>query len=789
MNKFVWFSWAVVLLVNLSFCSIAVADKIQSIEVIGNQRIEKETIISKLGVSTGDELNPEKENDILLTMHYTKFFKDVSLDFVDGKLVVNVQEAPLVTEVKLVNDSGAITEKVLLTMITIKAGDMLIDSDLQENITRLTEEYKSAGFFLVKVTSEIHNVNNGGVVLTFKIIEGPRVFIKKILFVGNDYYSDKKLSSVLLCKEKSWSNFNSPLTLYNVMYIEKDKELLQQFYRNSGFMNCNISSSVELSPAKDSVVITYIIDEDKRFYLGELSLETSISSINSQELSKFLKVKPNTLFNSANLHSISQKITDVLQKQGLYQVRVYPKFRYRSDSSSVVDIVFVIDFDKEIYIRNINILGNTITQDHVIRREIELIEGDALSERKLETTKKNINRLNFIDDVSISMVPVTDSDYCDVLVKIKEGRNLRGIGLSGGYNSITGLIGSFSFSWDNIMGTGRLIKGELSVAKKNSSQSISIIDPNFNGSGFVGRFHLFHIGKDPINSKKATNAEKYKEYYSHINPEKVTSAKKYKGEYYSHNVFGTGFEVDRKLTEHFIGTLGYTIKSDKGETISDEIIQQIYGEKHDFIYSIIDGAITYNRTDNFRRPKNGYLMRYGVSFSGLGGTVKYLKNTVMAKFFKSFLDNKVTFMFVTRFNNIRGALGEEVKVYDLLKVNQDHLRGFTGIGPKIQAIDLRIGGTNSYTASAELFVPIGLPDELNARGSIFMDIGSVWGGDNIGIINRVTDSEKFNLRASVGLGLTFDIIGQPIKFFYAVPIKREKYDEVEKFGFSLDLYS
>ncbi|KJV52889.1 surface antigen variable number repeat family protein [Orientia tsutsugamushi str. Gilliam] len=111
MNKFVWFSWAVVLLANLSFCSIAVADKIESIEVIGNQRIEKETIISKLGVSTGDELNPEKENDILLTLHYTKFFKDISLDFVDGKLTVKVQEAPLVTEVKLVNDSGAITQK------------------------------------------------------------------------------------------------------------------------------------------------------------------------------------------------------------------------------------------------------------------------------------------------------------------------------------------------------------------------------------------------------------------------------------------------------------------------------------------------------------------------------------------------------------------------------------------------------------------------------------------------------------------------------------------------------
>ncbi|KJV52908.1 surface antigen variable number repeat family protein [Orientia tsutsugamushi str. Gilliam] len=301
------------------------------------------------------------------------------------------------------------------------------------------------------------------------------------MFVGNDYYSDKKLSSVILCKEKSWSNFASPLTLYNVMYIENDKELLQQFYRNSGFMNCNISSSVELSPAKDSVVITYIIDEDKRFYLGELSLETSISSINSKELSKFLKVEPNTLFNSANLHSISQKITDVLQKQGLYQVRVYPKFRYRADSSSVVDVVFVIDFDKGIYIRNINISGNTITQDNVIRREIDVIEGDALSERKLETTKKNISMLSFIDDVSISMVPVTDSDYYDVLVKIKEGRNLRGIGLSGGYNSITGLTGSFSFSWDNIMGTGRLINGELSVAKKSSSQSISIIDPNFNG--------------------------------------------------------------------------------------------------------------------------------------------------------------------------------------------------------------------------------------------------------------------------------------------------------------------
>ncbi|WP_342638276.1 outer membrane protein assembly factor BamA [Orientia tsutsugamushi] len=769
MNKFVWFSWAVVLLANLSFGSIAVADKIESIEVIGNQRIEKEAIISKLGVSTGDELNPEKENDILLTLHYTKFFKDISLDFIDGKLTVKVQEAPLVTAVKLVNDSGAITKKVLLTMITIKAGDMLIDSDLQENITRLTEEYKSAGFFLVKVTSEIDNVNNGGAVLTFKITEGPRVFIKKILFVGNDYYSDKKLSSVILCKEKSWSNFASPLTLYNVMYIENDKELLQQFYRNSGFMNCNISSSVELSPAKDSVVITYIIDEDKRFYLGELSLETSISSINSKELSKFLKVEPNTLFNSADLHSIGQKITDVLQKQGLYQVRVYPKFRYRADSSSVVDVVFVIDFDKGIYIRNINISGNTITQDNVIRREIDVIEGDALSERKLETTKKNISRLSFIDDVSISMVPVTDSDYYDVLVKIKEGRNLRSIGLSGGYNSITGLTGSFSFSWDNIMGTGRLINGELSVAKKSSSQSISIIDPNFNGSGFVGKLHLFHFGKEPINSESTTRA----------------SIKKYKGEYYSHNVFGAGFEVDRKLTEHFIGTLGYTIKTDKGETVSDEIIQQIYGEKHDFIYSIIDGAITYNRTDNFRRPKNGYLMRYGVSFSGLGGTVKYLKNTVMAKFFKSFLDNKVTFMFVTRFNNIRGALGEEVKVYDLLKVSQDHLRGFTGIGPKIQAIDLRIGGTNSYTASAELFVPIGLPDELNARGSIFMDIGSVWGGDNVGIINSITDSEKFNLRASIGIGLTFDIIGQPIKFFYAVPIKREKYDEVEKLGFTL----
>ncbi|KJV56372.1 outer membrane assembly complex, YaeT protein [Orientia chuto str. Dubai] len=787
MNKFIWYSLAGILFANL--CSIVVADKIKNIEVIGNQRIESETIISKLGVSIGDELNYSKENDILLALHYTKFFKDVSISFIDSKLTVKVQEAPLITEVKLVNDSGSISKKALLAMITIKAGNMLIDSELQENITRLVEEYKAAGFFLAQVTSEISTTNNGEVVVTFKINEGPRVFIKKILFVGNNHYSDEKLHSVTLCKEKRWTNFASPLTFYNVMYIEHDKALLQQFYRNNGFAHCNISSSIELSPAKDFVVITYIIDEDKRFNFGKVSLETNIPSINTEEFSKFLKLGSNTLFNNVRLNNISQEITDALHKKGLHQVQLYPKIKYRSENSSIIDVVFVIDFAKEAYIRNINILGNEITQDYVIRREIKLIEGDVLDEKKLEITKKNIIGLNFIEDVIVSIVPVADSDYCDVLVEIKEGKRLRGLNLSAGYNSLTGLTGSFGFSWDNFIGTGKLISAELSIAKKNSIQSISIMDPNFIGSGFLGKLHLFHLGKEPSDLKSKSQTKENNNQY--------TVMKKYKGEdYYSHNVYGIGIEVDRNLTEHLIGTLGYTLKFDKGDTVSDKVIQNIYGENHDFIYSIVDGAVTYNRTDNFRKPKNGYFMRYGISFSGLGGTVKYLKNTVMAKFYKSFLDNKVTLMFVTRFSNIKGIFGEEINVYDLLKSSQDHLRGFNnnGIGPRIQAIDLRIGGTNSFTASSELFFPIGVPEELNARGSVFMDIGSIWGISKkiIGVVgnnNCFADSEKFSLRASIGVGLTFDIIGQPIKFFYAIPIKSEKYDEVERFGFSLDFYS
>lgn len=755
MNRFIRL---VFLITSFFIFQNAMADeKISRILIEGNKRIESSTIREYLGLQEGDKFSLQAQSDAIKSLYATSLFEDISINFAAGVLKVIVQETAFVSKVEFSGNSK-IKSHMLANEVSTTAGESLKKEKLKADEAKIKEVYKRSGRFSVAVNTKVEDQGDGAVKVIFEIKEGPKTGVKSIYFAGNNYYSSSELRSIIMTRESKWFRFLESNDAYDPERIEYDKQLLARFYNSVGFADFRvISVTADLLPTKEGFILTYSIDEGDKYQFGNISIDNKIKTIDDAELQKFIPKKQGKTFNLSSLESAALQIEGHLASRGYPQVEVYPDVKPNKDTKTV-DVQMVVDHADKVFIGKINIDGNLKTEDHVIRRQFKIAEGDIYNRSKIEKGEQNIRNLDYFDKVAIKLVPTTKRDRYDLNIDVEE-KSTSSIGFDVGYNTSGGAFGQASFKERNLFGTGKYMNVGIHTGKKSLNTYGNITDPNFLDKDLSLGVNVFrnHNGKG---SGFAAGEQNYA----------ITS-------------LGSKVTAGYDITEDLYHEVEYSIKKDKLSTDSSTSTSRFIVEQMGkYITSTVGHSLTYDKTDSRVIPKNGYLITGSQEYAGLGGDTRYLKHEAEGKYFYSFLENKLTLKFGATAGHIKGVGKKKVRISDRFNLGDYSLRGFAsgGIGPRDKETKEGFGGQKYYTFSSELSFPVGLPEEFNVTGAVFMDAGSLWDADSKASTQRGFYNDK-SLRMSVGVGVLWVTKIAPIRMDYAFAIKKKKYDEGQHF--------
>ncbi len=742
------------IIVSLSYSTMA--DRIQRINIQGNQRVEKSTIAEYLGMKVGDQHSGIMQSKAVKDLYATSLFETIDIKFNGASLNIKVKETPFVSKI-VFNGNRKVKTNLLAREIYTSPGESLRTAKLRTDVEKIKEIYKRSGRFSVKVKSKVVKQANNRAKVVFNIDEGPKTGIKQIYFAGNNNYKDSELRSLIMTKESKWFRFLETNDTYDPDRINFDKQLLGQFYSSVGFADFRvISVTADLLPTKEGFILTYSIEEGQKYKFGKISLNNKLASISNKEIISFLPKKEGETFNLGAMNRAAEKITDHLAAKGYPQVNVYPDVT-PNRKLGTVDVSLVVDEAAKIFINNINIEGNLKTEDNVIRRQLKISEGDVYNRAKIERGERNIRNLDYFGKFSLQMAPTDKKDRYDVNIDVEE-KSTSSIGFDLGYNTSGGPFGRISFLEKNLIGTGKHLSAGVQIGRKSLYYYGGITDPHF-------------MDKDLSLGVNAFRSENGKGSGFSGGEQK-----------YSLKSTGVRTSLGYDITDDLSHDIEYGLKRDElkaPKAGSSIFIQEQLGK---YTTSSINHTLTYDRTDSRVLPKNGYLLSGTQEFAGLGGNTKYLKHEANASIFKSFVENKYTLKFSGAVGHIKGMRGKKIRISDRFNVGDQTLRGFAsgGIGPRDRETDEGLGGQKYYTLSTEFNFPVGLPEEFNVTGAAFIDAGALWDADSKATTAKGFHNDK-SIRASYGFGILWVTRIAPIRIDWAMPIKKKKYDETQTF--------
>lgn len=371
---------------------------IQSIAVEGNQRIEKGTILSYIGIKPGDMYDPVKVDAAISALYETKLFDDVVIERRGSVVTVKVKENPVINEIAF-EGNKRIDKNDLEKEMRLKPRSVLTKSDLQNDVNRLLAVYQKSGRFLAEVTPKVIQLDQNRVNLVFEISEGDKSLVRRIRFVGNKYYSASTLRNSIQTKETAWYRFLSSDDSYDPDRLDFDKELLRRYYVAHGFADFKVLSAVsELTPEKDSFYITFTIEEGQRYTFGKMNVQSHIEKVKTQPLQEIISSTPGELFNAEEIDHTVDKMTEALGEQGYAFVNIEPQY-IRDPKARTIGITYSIAETPRVYVDKINITGNVRTKDEVIRREFRLSEGDPYNVSKLRRSQQRLKNLGYFSNV------------------------------------------------------------------------------------------------------------------------------------------------------------------------------------------------------------------------------------------------------------------------------------------------------------------------------------------------------------------------------------------------------
>jgi len=747
------------------------APLVRQILVEGNQRVEADTVLSYLLLQPGQPFDTRLVNLSIQTLFATGLFSDVQMEDRGEIVIVRVQENPIIYRVILEGNS-AIDDEKITDEIQAQPRAIFTRSRVQSDVQRIIEVYRRSGRFAATVTPKIVEQPQNRVDLIFEISEGPVTGVRRINFIGNESYSDRRLRRELVTRESRWWRFFSSNDNYDPDRLEYDRELLRQFYSNQGYANFRVLSAVaELTPDQRDFYITVTIDEGEVYNFGEVTVSTEIPDLNPEFLQAILPVQEGDLFQGQLIEDSIDALTFSAGAAGYAFVNIRP-LTTRNREDRTVDVEFVIDEGPRVYIERIDISGNTRTLDRVIRRELDIVEGDAFNQVLIDRSRNNIRRLGFFEEVELEETPGSAPDRARVNVAVTE-QPTGELAFGAGFSSTDSFLIDLSISERNLRGRGQFLRFRISASSNRESLDIRFTEPRFLDRNLAAGFDLFRVNSDFL-SEASFQTEST----------------------------GASLRLGFPVTASTNLQLGYTYRTDN-VLVYSSASSALLNQAGSRVTSVLTYTLNWSRLNDPVEPSNGYRLQFTQGFAGIGGDVRYVRSefngAIYRPFFPGLLGNEVVASFTMNGGFVLPWGGDSVRINDRFFKGGNSFRGFevAGIGPRAVSRDATTGelirgdalGGRLYAVGAlEVSFPLGLPEQYGVRGSLFTEFGTLGMLDSADQVDEGTQSvftvDDLALRASAGLSIFWDSPFGPVRFDFAQAFIREDYDRAEFFRFS-----
>ena len=754
---------------------------VQRIIVEGNERIEQSTVLSYLPIQPGETADPAKLDLALKALFRTDLFSDVKINLVNGDLTITVVENPIINKVVFEGNSGLKEEK-LRDEVTVRPRGIFTRAKVQADVQRIVELYRRSGRISATVTPKIVELPQKRVDLIFEIDEGPKSGVLRVNFLGNKEFSDNDLRDVVVTEQSSWYKFFSSNANYDPDRLEYDKEQLRKHYRNRGFYDFRVISAVaELSPDKNGFVITYTLDEGPEYKFGKISVETELQKLDKDLLLQLVPIHSGELYQDQVIENATDALTFAAGAAGFASVDVRPRYVANKETKTV-DVVFQVREGPRVYVDRIDIVGNSQTLDYVIRRELNLVEGDAYNRALVDRSKNNIRALGFFKDVDITEIPGSAPDRTNLQVKVEE-QPTGELSFSAGYSSVDQLVLDLGVTQRNFRGRGQDVRARISVGSLRQQLDFSFTEPRFLGRNLRAGVDLYSYRYDLTD---------YSAYQT--------------------STLGMNLRAGFPLTLNSSMTTRYVIRSDEVkiddsycDPASPIVSLSLCAQRGSFVTSLVGYGLHLDRRNNPINPTRGFSADLSQDLAGLGGDVNYIRTDVSGAWYHGF--NKDFILSVTgQGGYIAGWNGDTIRINDRSYKGGNSFRGFetAGIGPRDTnfARSDALGGRAYAIGSVELTIPTFVPEQYGIKAALFTDFGTVGLLDDVdkeyqpGAINPATNLpypagtrdplifDDLSLRATAGLSVFWKSPMGPIRFDFSQVLAKEAYDKTETFRFS-----
>ncbi len=748
-----------ILLIKLFFILIVLAKfsfvyanemNIEKIKINGERRLSESFILKFLPEYPNTKFNEDVLNEFTKNLYNSGMFSKVNINVNKSTLEIDVEEYPVINEISFAGND-LLDDESLKNTILISSRDIYNENSLIDSIEKIKIEYQKIGRYLAEVTIKKSPISEGRVNLIFEINEGVLLVVKNINFEGNKNFSDNELKSNISTKEDAWYKiFGS--NKFIPERLEYDKEKLRDFYNERGYIDFNVKvARGDLLPDFSGFNLNFIVNEGQRYKINKINIYTSlVDSKKIKSLLKKLYVNKGDYFNSRALEESSKFLIENFENDGFNFIKIVPSLK--KIKKNLVDIKFNVTKGDEKYIDKIIIIGNTRTNDSVIRRELSVLEGDPFNKAKLDSSINSIKRLGYFESVNYRLDNSMTSNSTNIVIEVKE-TNTGSVSFGVGYSSLNDTTVTFGLNERNFLGEGKKLRLQANLSEKKTSYNIGMTEPYF-----LDR-HLSLFGN--VFDQETENT---------------------KGDVKTHKTgidLGVGFQ-----SNDISQSLKYTFSTSETSTTSNSTAASITGEEGlEIVTSSITHGLSKDTRDSYYNPTSGYKWRFENTVAGVGGDSNFYKSVFNFRSFHPINFGDYILGFKSGAGFIR-AFEDKVTSSNRFFLGGRTLRGFdnAGVGPRDTGNNQAVGGNNFYNISLELKSDKLMPDDTGLKWFVFSDIGSIWGTDYKSGVQGFDDKQP---RVTNGFGLSMTTPIGPLEMVWGFPIQSENYDIEENFQFSI----
>ena len=712
---------------------------IKELTVEGNRRVQEAVILGRVKSAIGAIFNPAQLSEDVRAVFALGFFDDVQLkieDFEGGvKVGFVVVERPFVRDVDFVGNKHVSTNE-LQDKIDLKLGSVYNPVDVQRARERMKEHYESEGYFEVQITPDIEKFADGDVKVVFTINEGRQMKIEEIVIRGNRGLTDKQIKNAMATQERQYWILRGTVQRQR---LDEDVDRILQLYNDHGYIQARVEShDVTVDREKARVTINIVVVEGSQHHVASVGF-TGVTLVPESEVRRQVKLKAGDVFSRGALRDSVKSIEDLYSNIGRASAEVNPKLDVQPESK--IAILFEVSEGPTVYVERINIAGNVRSQDKILRRELQMAEGEIFTLRKLQRSKQRLTNLGYFEKVEVNTAP--GSDKTKIVVNIDVTERPTGLfSIGGGFSSADGILGTIDLSQNNFLGRGWLATIKIRAGANIQQGQLSFTEPWLFDRPLAAGFDLFSTQRQFLE--------------------------------YDYRTLGGGLRLSHPFEEFWRWHLGYRLTSDDILHVKNPQDSFLRDEEGTHVTSLVSGTVGRDSRDSIQTPSKGGQLAWSTELAGLGGDHHYSKTTLFMTYFQP-----VWFGHIMS-GRAEGGYGfgfgdERLPVFERFFLGgPNSIRSFKTrqISPQDE-FGTRIGGTSEVLGNLEYLIPL----PFDVRLAAFFDIGNVYGFK--------TKFDLTELRKAAGGGLRWVSPFGAIRVDYGFNLDRRPGEKAANFHFSV----